>query len=136
MNETEFFSIIPDTSEDCVDGGRFKSQRLDDEYITRLGLSQPEFPDSENQSLHINLEERPGFSFSQPAALEDLFLSTQPVQNTQTSQNSFQRLVRRMTRFFVKTDCTATVNRLVSTLQEQNYQCRTNDFGIVRILDF
>ncbi|XP_063976050.1 serine/threonine-protein kinase grp [Diachasmimorpha longicaudata] len=126
-------NLRKDDSEDCVDGGRVKSLRYDDEDITRLGLSQPEFPDTENQSLHINADERPGFSFSQPAALEDLFLSTQPVQNTQTSQNTFQRLVRRMTRFFVKTDYEETVRRLVKSLKEQNYICRSNDIGIITV---
>ncbi|XP_015115967.1 serine/threonine-protein kinase grp isoform X4 [Diachasma alloeum] len=125
--------LAGDNSEDCIDGGRLKCLRYDEEAITRLGLSQPEFPDTENQVFQINLDERPGFSFSQPAALEDLFLSTQPVQNTQTSQNTFQRLVKRMTRFFVKTDCEETVRTLVKTLKEQNYTCRVNDVGIVTV---
>ncbi|XP_028982095.1 serine/threonine-protein kinase grp isoform X2 [Diachasma alloeum] len=128
-------NLCKDNSEDCIDGGRLKCLRYDEEAITRLGLSQPEFPDTENQVFQINLDERPGFSFSQPAALEDLFLSTQPVQNTQTSQNTFQRLVKRMTRFFVKTDCEETVRTLVKTLKEQNYTCRVNDVGIADIFE-
>ncbi|XP_011313971.1 serine/threonine-protein kinase grp [Fopius arisanus] len=119
-----------DNCEDCTDGNEIKSARYDEECVTRFGLSQPEFPHMENQPLYMNLEERPGFSFSQPAALGDLLLLTQPVQ-TQTSQNTFQRLVRRMTRFFVKTDCEETVRRLIKSLKEQNYTCRTNDVGIV-----
>ncbi|XP_034947360.1 serine/threonine-protein kinase grp [Chelonus insularis] len=118
-------------SEDHVDGRKIKMKRYSDEPLMRLGLSQPEFPGIEN-SLHINLEERQGFSFSQPAALEDLLLLTQPVQNTQSTQNTFQKLVRRMTRFFVKTNCEDTVNRLVDVLKKQKYNYRVN-VGIVTI---
>lgn len=41
-------------------------------------MSQPELPAIENANpVQINLEERPGFSFSQPAHIEDLLLCTQ-----------------------------------------------------------
>lgn len=132
----------------------------DDEHLTRLCLSQPELPGMDHfGSVHINLEERPGFSFSQPAHVEDLLLCTQlqAMPNTQTSQvnvslisntlrlasrlwsdnsphfpqNTFQRFVRRMTRFFVKTDCEDTVQRLINCLENENYNYRINDVGIV-----
>ncbi|CAD6213254.1 GSCOCG00003989001-RA-CDS [Cotesia congregata] len=111
---------------------RAKFKRYSDEDFNRVCLSQPEFP-SVNSSVRINLDERPGFSFSQPAALEDLLLSTQPVQNTQSTQNSFQKLVRRMTRFFVKTDCDDTVTRLVDAFKKHNYTYRIHEAGIVTI---
>lgn len=125
-----------ETSASSIDGAERKSKikrYSDEDCNNRVCLSQPEFP-SVNSSVHVNLDERPGFSFSQPAALEDLLLSTQPVQNTQNStQNSFQRLVRRMTRFFVKTDCDETVTRLIDTIKKQNYTYRINETGIVTI---
>ncbi|XP_008553798.1 serine/threonine-protein kinase grp [Microplitis demolitor] len=125
-----------ETTASNIDGAerKLKIKRYSDEDCNnRVCLSQPEFP-SVNSSVHINLDERPGFSFSQPAALEDLLLSTQPVQNTQNStQNSFQKLVRRMTRFFVKTDCDETVTRLIDIIKKQNYTYRINETGIVTI---
>ncbi|XP_017886300.1 serine/threonine-protein kinase grp isoform X1 [Ceratina calcarata] len=109
---------------------------LEDENLTRYCLSQPELPTVESASaVGINLEERPGFSFSQPAHLEDLLLSTQ-VQNkqfTQSQQNTFQRLVRRMTRFFVKTSLEETVNRLTECIKHESYTYRINNVGTITI---
>lgn len=63
-------------------------QMLEDENLTRFCLSQPELLGMENtNAVQINLEERPGFSFSQPAHIEDLLLCTQ-VQNKQFTQPS------------------------------------------------
>lgn len=63
-------------------------QVMDDENLTRFCLSQPELPAVENaNAVEINLEERPGFSFSQPAHIEDLLLCTQ-VQTKQFTQAS------------------------------------------------
>ncbi|XP_060825265.1 serine/threonine-protein kinase grp [Bombus pascuorum] len=114
-----------------------RRQAIEHENLTRFCLSQPELPGIENANpVEINLEERPGFSFSQPAHIEDLLLCTQ-VQNkqfTQTSQqNTFQRLVRRMTRFFVKTDLETTVKRLLNYLKNENYTCRINNFGTITV---
>lgn len=46
-------------------------------------------------------------------------------------QNSFQRLVRRMTRFFVKTELQATMKRLGNCLKSENYTYRLNDCSTV-----
>ncbi|XP_053977909.1 serine/threonine-protein kinase grp isoform X1 [Hylaeus volcanicus] len=111
-------------------------QVLQDENSTRFCLSQPELPGVEINAVQINLEERPGFSFSQPAHIEDLLLCTQAQtkQFTQPSQqNTFQRLVRRMTRFFVKTELETTVKRLVNCLTNENYTCRINECGTITI---
>ncbi|XP_076678572.1 serine/threonine-protein kinase grp [Andrena cerasifolii] len=112
-------------------------QMLEDENLTRFCLSQPELLGMENtNAAQINLEERPGFSFSQPAHIEDLLLCTQ-VQNKQftqpSQQNTFQRLVRRMTRFFVKTELQMTVKRLVNCLESENYTYRINDCGTITV---
>ncbi|XP_034193551.1 serine/threonine-protein kinase grp isoform X1 [Osmia lignaria lignaria] len=111
-------------------------QVLEDENLTRFGLSQPELPTTENaNAVQINLDERQGFSFSQPAHIEDLLLCTQvQTKFTQASQqNTFQRLVRRMTRFFVKTELEATVKRLLNCLKNESYTCRVNNFGTITI---
>ncbi|XP_078053386.1 serine/threonine-protein kinase grp [Augochlora pura] len=109
---------------------------LEDENLTRFCLSQPELPRIQNNVIEINLEEQPGFSFSQPAHIEDLLVCTQ-VQNKQltqaSQQNTYQRLVRRMTRFFVKTALETTVNRLINCLNSENYTCRINDCRTITI---
>ncbi|KAK0180892.1 hypothetical protein PV327_003226 [Microctonus hyperodae] len=125
---------IRDTDLDLIDGIQTKCLRHDDDNSVRVCLSQPELPGSGyNTSVQLNCVDRPGFSFSQPAALEDLLLSSQPVQSTQSSQNTFQTLVRRMTRFFVKTNCDQTVKKLVDTIKKLKYNYRVNDVGIVTI---
>ncbi|XP_076759826.1 serine/threonine-protein kinase grp [Xylocopa sonorina] len=112
-------------------------QVLEDENLTRFCLSQPELPAVESfNAVEINFDERLGFSFSQPAHIEDLLLCTQvqTKQLTQASQqNTFQRLVRRMTRFFVKTELEETVKRLMNCLKNENYTCRINNFGTITI---
>lgn len=47
-------------------------------------------------------------------------------------QNSFQRLVRRMTRFFVKIGYEEIVKRLVRYCEKENYAYRANESGVVR----
>lgn len=109
---------------------------LEDENLTRSSLSQPELPRIQNNAIEINLEEQPGFSFSQPAHIEDLLVCTQ-VQNKQltqaSQQNTYQRLVRRMTRFFVKTPLEITVKRLINCMNSENYTCRINDCRTITI---
>ncbi|XP_066586977.1 serine/threonine-protein kinase grp [Prorops nasuta] len=117
---------------------KFNCTRLDYEASqVKFCLSQPELPREENlNSVNINLETREGISFSQPAHMEDLLISTQVqmLQQTQPSQqNPYQRLVRRMTRFFVTTDCESTVKRLVTCFESESYTYRICDFGIVTV---
>ncbi|XP_076651707.1 serine/threonine-protein kinase grp [Halictus rubicundus] len=111
-------------------------QMLEDENSTRFCLSQPELIRVQNNVVEINLEEQPGFSFSQPAHIEDLLVCTQ-VQNKQltqaSQQNTYQRLVRRMTRFFVKTALETTVKRLINCMNSENYTCRINDCRTITI---
>lgn len=59
----------------------------EDESLRNVCLSQPEFPRTDNgNTIQFNLDERPAFSFSQPAHIEDLFLCTQLQALTQPSQ--------------------------------------------------
>lgn len=124
-------------SRDIVDGPLSKLLHYDDEYLERNSISQPQFPGSgrHDTSIHVNIDERHGFSFSQPAALGDLLLLSQPVQNTQplSSTTLFQKLGKRMTRFFVKTNCDDTVKRLVNSLETENYSCCVNESGVVTV---
>lgn len=135
----KFNKVENSEGHDRVDGVLKRVRSDEEENLTRFCLSQPELPGMKNDgSVHINLEERPGFSFSQPAHVEDLLLctqlqTTQHTQHTPTSQNTFQRLVRRMTRFFVNTECETTVKRLLNYLENENFTCRINDFGIITV---
>lgn len=114
-----------------------KHVHTEEENPGRFCLSQPELFGVENVNIaNVKVDERPGLSFSQPAHIEDLLLCTQvqALQCTQQSQQtSFQRLVRRMTRFFVKTAFETTAKRLLSCLQDESYTYRINDFGTVTI---
>jgi len=59
----------------------------EDESLRNVCLSQPEFPRTDNgNTIQFNLDERPAFSFSQPAHMEDLLLCTQLQALTQPSQ--------------------------------------------------
>ncbi|XP_031847438.1 serine/threonine-protein kinase grp isoform X1 [Nomia melanderi] len=108
-------------------------QMLEDENLTRFCLSQPELPRIENNASEINLEKQPGFSFSQPAHIEDLLVCTHVYSTQETQQNTYQRLVRRMTRFFVTTALEATVERLINCLDNENYTYRINDCRTITI---
>nr|XP_012235471.1 PREDICTED: serine/threonine-protein kinase grp [Linepithema humile] len=125
--------FVTSCTRDCVDGQ--KQAWAEDESLRNVCLSQPEFPGMESISAtEFNLTERPTFSFSQPAHVEDLLLCTQLQAMTQPSQqNSFQRLVRRMTRFFVKIEYQDIVKRLMRYCEKENYVFRVNEFGVVTI---
>lgn len=74
---------------DVVDG--FRSKRLlieDEESMTKICYSQPELIENDIITSAFTTKECPNFSFSQPAHMEDLLLSTQlqTLPNTQTSQ--------------------------------------------------
>ncbi|XP_064535326.1 serine/threonine-protein kinase grp [Drosophila montana] len=79
-------------------------------------------------------EARLTYCFSQPAMLDDLLLATQMNQTQSASQNYFQRLVRRMTRFFVTTRWDDTIKRLVGTIERLGgYTCKVSDDGVVTV---
>ncbi|XP_037958541.1 serine/threonine-protein kinase grp [Teleopsis dalmanni] len=123
---------------------RLSSQNLDDS-ITRNYCSQPmpiikpdfdDAPKMENGSDNNNTfakEARLGFSFSQPALLDDLLLCTQMNQTQTVSQNAFQRLVRRMTRFFVTTRRDETVKQLSAVIERLGYTWKLSDDSFVTI---
>ena len=75
----------------------------------------------------------PGFGgFTQPAQLSDLFCPTQG--STQATQSSrFQRLVKRMTRFWVKVSLEETDKFLHGLLEKMHYSFKCKPKGIVSI---
>ncbi|XP_058986303.1 serine/threonine-protein kinase grp isoform X1 [Musca domestica] len=117
------------------------SNNLDDS-ISRNYCSQPlpvfrnDFEAPANPQEVDNLpaaarEHRLGFCFSQPAMLDDLLLCTQMNQTQSASQNLFQRLVRRMTRFFVSTRHDDTLKRLVATIEKLGYTYKICEDNLV-----
>lgn len=81
-------------------------------------------------------EARNGFCFSQPAMLDDLILCTQLNSTQSASQNLFQKLVRRMTRFFVSTGFEESVRRVQQAcVGKLSCQCRVSDEGVVSCRD-
>lgn len=108
-----------------------------DDAISRNYCSQPLPTVSMENHNSINQppapEVRLSFSFSQPTMLDDLLLCTQMNQTQSTSQNAFQRLVRRMTRFFVTTRWDDTIKRLEATIVRLGYTFKITDDGVVTI---
>ena len=77
----------------------------------------------------VKLEARNDYCFSQPADLNDLLICTQlnATQSTQISSNPFQKLVKRMTRFFVTTKVDETIKKLMSVVTKFGWACKLND---------
>lgn len=72
--------------------------------------------------------------FSQPAGVENMFLSSQ-ISSTPfgSSQNIYQRLVKRMTRFFTNKDSKTTLKKLKTLFERLNYSCKKSGSGQVFI---
>ncbi|XP_053672212.1 serine/threonine-protein kinase grp [Anopheles nili] len=112
-----------------------------DDSTSRMCQSQPVpmIVHTEVNGVEEAIEARNGFCFSQPTMLDDLILCTQlnPTQSVSTQQqqqqNPFQRLVRRMTRFFVSTRCDETLKRLSAALEKLGYSWKSNDEGVITI---
>ncbi|XP_065723784.2 serine/threonine-protein kinase grp isoform X2 [Drosophila suzukii] len=108
------------------------TMRSDDDFNVRLGSGRSKEDGGDRQAFAQ--EARPSYSFSQPALLDDLLLATQMNQTQSASQNYFQRLVRRMTRFFVTTRWDDTIKRLVGTIERLGgYTCKVGDDGVVTV---
>nr|CAD7412739.1 unnamed protein product [Timema poppensis] len=77
------------------------------------------------------------FCFSQPAQLDNLLLSSQlnctQQTATQSSQNSFQKLVKRMTRFFVRSSCDEIVKLLCSVLERNGCSWKLHTSNVLTI---
>lgn len=74
------------------------------------------------------------FSFSQPVHMDHLLLSTQSDNCTQgSSQTPFQRLVKRMTRFFSSLDMEKTKLKLTETLDNHRYSWKIHHANQVTV---
>lgn len=93
-----------------------------------INLSQP-VPQLGQDVLNetdMTSEQRSDFCFSQPTLMEDLILCTQ-MNPTQSTQNPFHRLVKRMTRFSVTTSIEDTIKRIKDALTEMAYSWKSTD---------
>lgn len=101
-------------NEDDVDGKKLICQ------------SQPEPRVSNDVGSHGVVIEKESFSFSQPTHIDDLLLSTQLHFTQSPNQNHYQKLVKRMTRFFVNMTWEAAVETLCNYLDKQGWKSSVN----------
>ncbi|KAI5744828.1 hypothetical protein M8J76_005632 [Diaphorina citri] len=103
-------------------------------FDDRACVSQPE-PFALRGPMSVCEVEPHLFSFSQPTHLDDLLVSSQFVstQSTQSNQSTVQKLVRRMTRFFVKYTAEEAVEKLCMMLDKLGYSWRSYSPAIVTI---
>ncbi|XP_075046459.1 serine/threonine-protein kinase Chk1 isoform X2 [Mixophyes fleayi] len=102
------------------------SQRSHSEEMTTYSSTQPEprttISTWDSSSSHIDrLVQGKGISFSQPACPENMLLNSQLMGTPGSSQNPWQRLVKRMTRFFTKVDAERSYNNLKETCEKMGY---------------
>ena len=99
----------------------------------KISLSQPADLDHLTETGEPDVPE-PGdvfHGFTQPAQLDNMLVSTQGA--TQSSQTSLQKLVKRMTRFWVTTDLENTEKELKQRLGSMKYLSKVITPGIVTI---
>lgn len=87
----------------------------------------------ENVNDEATNEQRNDFCFSQPTLLDDLILCTQLNPTQGNSQNPFQRLVKRMTRFFVTTQFDDTIQRITETISDFGYTWKSADSSLITV---
>lgn len=92
-------------------------------------LSQPLYNINDES---FDADARSGISFSQPALMDDLILGTQMNLTQNTTQNVFQKLVKRMTRFFITGGTNDAINSLTSCLEKKGYTWKANK-GIITV---
>ncbi|XP_060554765.1 serine/threonine-protein kinase Chk1-like [Ruditapes philippinarum] len=110
---------------------KFKS----DSDTLQICSSQPELPPIPMKGQSSNeVDLGPVISFSQPLHPDHMLLSSQ-VQGTpgSCSQNPMQRLGRRMTRFFVKTDKNETLTEMDRIFESLGYAFRRSSPGITTV---
>ncbi|XP_053547383.1 serine/threonine-protein kinase Chk1 isoform X2 [Bombina bombina] len=94
------------------------------EEKVRFSSTQPEPRTAQTwdgPSLIDKLVQGKGISFSQPACPENMLLSSQLIGTPGSSQNPWQRLVKRMTRFFTKVDAERSYSSLKNTCEKLGY---------------
>ncbi|XP_059619251.1 serine/threonine-protein kinase grp [Phlebotomus argentipes] len=105
------------------------------EISGRIYLTQPNERSTDTTDA-VGLEmQTSGFCFSQPTLLDDLILCSQinPTQGTQSSQSLMQRLVKRMTRFFVVTKCEETIKRISAAVSKLGCTWKCGEGGTMTV---
>lgn len=97
-----------------------------------FGGSQPVPQSVKDSNKTIESEHRNDFCFSQPTLMEDLILCTQ-MNPTQSTQNPFHRLVKRMTRFVVTIPPNDTIKRLTDTITQLGYGWKSTDSNSITV---
>ncbi|XP_013783485.1 serine/threonine-protein kinase Chk1-like [Limulus polyphemus] len=102
-----------------------------DEVVIRLSSSQPEpfiSDDSQVEGSELSIRNVVPYctSFSQPVHPEHMLLSSQLQATPGSSQSPMQRLVKRMTRFFVSTDLEMTLKELSAVFEKLGYSWKEN----------
>lgn len=89
--------------------------------------------DADDEPAGHHASDRNDFCFSQPTLMDDLLLCTQLNQTQNCSQNPFQRLVKRMTRFFVHTTSDETIKRITDIISEMGYTWKSTDNTLITV---
>lgn len=139
------FVFLLATSRDAVDGMSPLAKRLKsnqdlntsfDDSLARMCHSQP-VPTimHEGKQDQVSVEARIDYCFSQPTMLDDLLLCTQQnaTQGSNVNSSPFQRLVKRMTRFFVNTKCDETIKNLTTVLNRLGLTWKLHDDSSITI---
>lgn len=87
--------------------------------------------DGDGSAAPAAVEHRNDFCFSQPTLMDDLLLCTQLNCTQGSTQNPFQRLVKRMTRIFVHTASDTTIKRITQLLTDSGYTWKTTDNTLI-----
>ncbi|XP_046853378.1 serine/threonine-protein kinase Chk1-like [Xenia sp. Carnegie-2017] len=101
-----------------------------------VSASQPEFRRFNKVDLDSTGDERDcddgSIWYSQPVHPDHMLLCSQSP-STQTPQTTFQRLVKRMTRFTSKVDAESTLKKLRLVLDKLSYQFKVNNSKVISI---
>jgi len=93
-----------------------------EDLLNRDYCSQPLPPMRQDSAIEQQQEAEEVFNgFTQPANFDDMVVSSQGSAATQSSQTQLQRLVKRFTRFWVKTDKESTEEALLDCLELEGY---------------
>lgn len=103
-----------------------------------MHLTQPvpqtvQSDDLDDEPIAQQAADRNDFCFSQPTLMDDLLLGTQLNQTQSCSENPFQRLVKRMTRFFVHTTSDETIKRITDIIAETGYTWKITDNTLITV---
>uniref|UniRef100_A0A8C5MWJ8 Serine/threonine-protein kinase CHK1 n=1 Tax=Leptobrachium leishanense TaxID=445787 RepID=A0A8C5MWJ8_9ANUR len=112
-------------SDSC--GNLMKHNRSGDKLT--YSSTQPEprtaLPAWDSSPSHMDsLLQGKGISFSQPACPENMLLNSQLLGTPGSSQNPWQRLVKRMTRFFTRVDAENSYLTLRENCEKMGYICK------------